>query len=141
MFGSSMVPGQVITPEINIDGEYHLLFKAAPYTGDGNVLTLEVEEGDAALSKTEFVMLEDQWSAYDVTITGNGPVKVKIKATKRFFLDKVCVASDVTSGVVSPIVSGQNNGRIFTIDGRYVGKDLNALKKGIYIINGKKIVK
>lgn len=31
--------------------------------------------------------------------------------------------------------------RIFTLDSRYVGTDLNALNRGIYIINGKKIVK
>lgn len=31
--------------------------------------------------------------------------------------------------------------RIYSIDGRYMGKDMNALKKGIYVINGKKIVK
>jgi len=30
--------------------------------------------------------------------------------------------------------------RIFSLDGRYLGHDLNALKKGIYIINGKKVV-
>ncbi len=31
--------------------------------------------------------------------------------------------------------------RIFTIDGRYVGTDINALAKGMYIVNGKKILK
>lgn len=31
--------------------------------------------------------------------------------------------------------------RIFSIDGRFVGKNLNALPKGIYIMNGKKILK
>ena len=31
--------------------------------------------------------------------------------------------------------------RIFTLDGRYVGTDINALAKGMYIVNGKKILK
>ncbi|MCD8210540.1 MAG: peptidase, partial [Prevotella sp.] len=31
--------------------------------------------------------------------------------------------------------------RIYSIDGRYVGKDINALSKGIYIVGGKKIVR
>lgn len=141
MFGSSMQAGQVVTPEINIEGECHLLFKAAPYTGDGNILTLEVDEGDATLSKTELVMYENKWAAYDVTITGSGPVKIKMQATKRFFLDKVCVSSDVLAGITSPDVTGKQDGRIYSIDGRYVGKDMDSLKKGIYIVNGKKFVK
>lgn len=35
----------------------------------------------------------------------------------------------------------QKDNRVFTIDGRYVGNDLDALNKGVYIINGKKIIK
>ncbi len=35
----------------------------------------------------------------------------------------------------------QADGRIYTIDGRYAGKDASALGSGIYIVNGKKYVK
>ena len=31
--------------------------------------------------------------------------------------------------------------RIYTIDGRYAGTDTKLLKKGLYIVNGKKIIK
>ena len=31
--------------------------------------------------------------------------------------------------------------RIYTLDGRYVGTDLNVLGRGLYIVNGKKVVK
>ena len=38
--------------------------------------------------------------------------------------------------------SGNNvETRIYNITGQYVGKDINALPKGIYIVNGKKIIK
>jgi hypothetical protein len=30
---------------------------------------------------------------------------------------------------------------IYTLDGRYVGVDRNALPRGLYIINGKKVVR
>ncbi len=33
------------------------------------------------------------------------------------------------------------NRKIYSIDGRYLGNDINALKNGLYIIDGKKIVK
>lgn len=32
-------------------------------------------------------------------------------------------------------------GRIYTVDGIYVGRDINQLTKGVYIIDGKKFVK
>ena len=35
----------------------------------------------------------------------------------------------------------RHNGNIYSIDGRYMGRDFNALGKGIYIVNGKKVVK
>ena len=37
--------------------------------------------------------------------------------------------------------SGIKSDRIYTLDGRYVGTDINALAKGMYIVNGKKILK
>ena len=42
-----------------------------------------------------------------------------------------------------PIVSTDRNGKVFTIDGRYVGQDkkMEDLPKGIYIVDGKKYVK
>ena len=30
---------------------------------------------------------------------------------------------------------------IYTLDGRFVGTDFNALSRGLYIVNGKKVVK
>ena len=30
---------------------------------------------------------------------------------------------------------------IYTLDGRYIGTDLNVLKHGMYVVNGRKIVK
>ena len=33
-----------------------------------------------------------------------------------------------------------SDGKIYTIDGRYIGKDKESLKKGIYIMNGKKFI-
>lgn len=46
------------------------------------------------------------------------------------------------SAISSIQADGQaSDNRIFTIDGRYAGKDLDALEKGIYIINGKKVIK
>ena len=42
--------------------------------------------------------------------------------------------------VVTDTMAKPADGRIYTIDGRYVGKDKNALGKGLYIMDGKKFV-
>ena len=57
-------------------------------------------------------------------------------ATIRFnFLDN-------TSGINSPIIEkgGEISNRIYSIDGLYMGTDVNKLKKGIYIRNRQKII-
>ena len=50
---------------------------------------------------------------------------------------------DITSGIEdivnATVVSGDN--RIYNILGQYLGTDLDRLPRGIYIQNGKKIVK
>lgn len=47
------------------------------------------------------------------------------------------------SGIVeiAKETSTKADGRIYNVSGQYVGKDINALHPGLYIINGKKIVK
>lgn len=141
MFGSSSVSGKVTTPELSINGECRLLFKAAPYTGDGTALTIEVAEGNATLSETELVMTENKWTAYEVTVTGTGSVKLQFTAEKRFFFDKVCLTSDSNTGIEDIVDSRINDGRIYSIDGCYMGMDFDRLDAGIYIINGKKVIK
>ena len=48
-----------------------------------------------------------------------------------------------TTGIsnISTSTSKENNGRVYTIDGRYVGTSLENLAPGIYIQNGRKVVK
>ena len=47
-----------------------------------------------------------------------------------------------TTGIQSTKANpADNDARIFTIDGRYAGRDLQQLKHGIYIVNGKKAIR
>lgn len=141
-YGSSMIAGNVTTPEITIDGTCALQFKAAPYANEANNIYIEIKEGTGSLSKNSFVLKSNTWSAFKSEITANGPVKIRFYVSSgRFYLDKVCVSSS-TSGINSTVTDNEvKDNRIYSIDGRYVGKDFNSLKKGIYIINGKKIIK
>lgn len=57
------------------------------------------------------------------------------------------IETDKLDGGVTGISSAftENNSladiRVFTLDGRFVGTDINTLPKGMYIVNGKKVVK
>lgn len=142
-YGSSMLAGNVTTPEITINGTCTLQFKAAPYANEANNIYVEIKEGNGTLSKSTFVMQNGKWSAYNTEITGNGPIKVRFYVNSgRFYLDKVCFSDGSTVGISNTTTDSEvKDNRIFSIDGRYLGTDLNSLSKGIYIINGKKIIK
>lgn len=142
LYGSSTISGNATTPEITVDGTYTLQFKAAPYANEANTIYVDIREGNGSLSKSSFVLKNNTWSAFSTEVTADGPVKLRFYVNSgRFYLDKVCL-SNTSTGISSTVTDNEaNDNRIFSIDGRYMGKDLNSLKKGIYIINGKKIIK
>lgn len=119
-------------------------FLAAPYTGGGTNLTIEVTEGNATISQSSFTLEEGKWTLIETDINGNGPVKITVRTDSgMMYLDEFSIKNS-TSGI-DQITSVQTNAtkdnRIFTLDGRYIGTDINKLSKGIYISGGKKIIK
>lgn len=141
-FGSGSKIGEVTTPEFTIDRETKFSFRAAPWGNDGTSLTLSVS-GNATIEPVEFTMTSQKWTICEATINGNGPVKVTLTPTKRFFLDHIAAVPVGEPNSISDInfFNDDNTSRIYSIDGRYVGTDINSLGRGIYIINGHKFVK
>lgn len=149
LFGSTTMPGQAVTPSIDINGEYTLLFKAAPYDSKTN-LTLEVAEGNATLGKTAFIMKNKKWAAFQTTVTANGPIKIRFKGESRFYLDKVCLSNDLSTGIGAiETVKGDGMVRVFNTQGQLIYTATadnfsldNVAAKGVLIIkNGTKTMK
>ena len=46
-----------------------------------------------------------------------------------------------TTGINSIETEAAVNGKVYNLNGQYVGNSLNGLKKGIYVVNGKKVIK
>lgn len=46
-----------------------------------------------------------------------------------------------TTGINSIETEATINGKVYNLNGQYVGNSLNGLKKGIYVVNGKKVIK
>ena len=48
---------------------------------------------------------------------------------------------DETTGINNIETNATVNGKVYNLNGQYVGNSLNGLKKGIYVVNGKKVIK
>ena len=134
------LPGDAITPIFSINGKTVLTFKAAPWLGKDN--TLDVYWGNQMLKR--IFMDNGKWTDVTIEFEGTGYNSLTFSAEDRFFLDevKVMVPSGET-GIVTVKNDNLKNVRkgIYTIDGRYLGTDVNRLGKGLYIVDGKKMVK
>lgn len=76
------------------------------------------------------------WGIFDIKQNSDGTMSFTYRANAARATSKIKAQASKLKPQSSNLKS-----RIFTLDGRYVGTDLNALNRGIYIINGKKIVK
>lgn len=105
--GTSSKKGTMTTPEISIDGNATLTFKAGSWENDNTKLVVSISDG--TLSQTEFSLANAEFEDYTVqivgvtdkcTITFAGSVASK----ERFFLDevKVVTSSDIAAPTFSP---------------------------------------
>ena len=141
-FGSSKKSGTVTTPSFTTSNSAVLTFNAAAWGSDGTKLKISTEGATVTVTPNEFTMKGSQWTTFTANMSGAGVVKLKFTPAKRFFLDEVLVVDPSVSAIRSvQFDSTGKTARIYTIDGRFVGTDYQQLGRGIYIVNGKKVVK
>lgn len=140
-FGSGKKVGTVTTPTISLTNQAVLTFKAAPWSGDATSLKLSATGATVTFDQTELTMTDGEWKTFTVNMTGSGDAKIVFTPGKRFFLDEVLVVDPNATAINTINTNKVTTTRIYTLDGRYVGTDPNLLPRGLYIINGKKIVK
>ena len=147
-FGTSTVTGIVYSPSFTLNGTANLDIVAAPWGSDGTGLDVYLCSGTDDNAKSNLIdsytMTAQQWTSISATITGTGETYyLAFVPDKRLFLDDVNVYIPGIAGIkgITTVGNAPSNGRIYSIDGQYIGKDLQALKPGLYIMNGKKIVK
>ena len=141
-FGISTVSGKTTTPSITVSGKATLTFQAGAWNAANDMEKLNLSVSDGTIEPSSVTMIKGAFSDYEATITATGDVKVTFAALKgRFFLDEVNIQDAATTAIKTMATGSTNAGRIYTLDGRYVGNDFNALNHGLYIINGRKVVK
>ena len=137
--GNSKNAGIVTSPAFEAKSGAVLTLVAAPWAGDDN--TLDIYFGDTNLGTYTFE--EGKWSEMTIPIEATGTGSLRFVAAKRFFIDDVKVSVPTTDGIENVAIDGvkKADNRVYSIDGRYLGRDINSLGHGIYIVNGKKYVK
>lgn len=138
--GNNAVAGSATTPAIALNGTATLTFKAGAWDGKGDGTTLSLSVTGGTTDKKSVTLTKGSFGDYEATVTGTGTVKITFAIDKgRFFLDEVKLKSNTTA--IKTVEAAVATHRIYTLDGRYVGKDFNALGRGLYIVDGKKVVK
>lgn len=142
-FGTTKAKGDVTTPAFKLTGEAKLTFRAGAWNANSEGDILTVSASGAEVSKSTVTMNRGAFQNYELKLNGKGLVTVTFQSLSgsksRFFLDEVLVMPLETSAIET--MSTSSIGRIYTLDGRFMGTNKETLEHGIYIIDGKKIIK
>ncbi|MGN0282285.1 MAG: hypothetical protein ACI4B3_08300 [Prevotella sp.] len=148
--------GEITTPAFGVNGTATLTFNAAAQLGDVVTLYIEVvgegklTYGNQTAQKIEIVLPESvagltslSSQSYTVAIseaTGNISLKFSTVSSsdskQRAYLDEFKVVSDTNTAIVG-IAAEKTSSEVYDFLGRNV-KDAN---KGLFIVNGKKVVR
>lgn len=144
-FGTPSTPGELTSPEFDAVKDATLTCLAAPWDGEESTMTVTFVNS-ATAEETElgtFDLKGKAWKTCEMQLTTTGKGRLKFASSKRQFLDEVKVSKPGATGIGSITTADNRNAdtRVFSIDGRYIGNDINALGRGIYIVGGKKVVK
>ena len=143
-FGTSSIVGVATTPEFYVDGEATFTFLAGAWNTGKEKTDLSLIASDGAtLSKAAFTMKKGEWTDFTTVITANGNVQIQFVGSGRFFLDEVKAIVPQTGIAETIIKTNRNLGVVYDLQGRRVGSTMNfsSLPKGIYIVDGKKVVR
>lgn len=145
LFGNATRKANFVTPSFSVAEPVILSFLAAPYDGNpDNVVAIAPDYGcDATVDAGEARLTPGKWTKVSVKVSGSGNASVRLKSNGGVFIDTVCVLPERLAGIAD-ITDGERrggDGKIFSLDGLFMGTDFSALEKGVYIVNGKKVVR
>lgn len=74
------------------------------------------------------------------------PGKETMKGFRAYFISLISTNAKInidgeTTDINNIETNAAVNGKVYNLNGQYVGNSLNGLKKGIYVVNGKKVIK
>ena len=115
------------SPEIKINGDATLTFKAAPYSLSSNKMTVSISNG--TVETATFKLEPKKWNECSTKITANGRVKITF-ASDAFFIDEVCVAEGSTSDISNIVLSEKQVKAYYNV----LGEKSNVPFEGLNIV-------
>lgn len=115
------------SPEIKINGDVTLTFKAAPYSLSSNKMTVSISNG--TVETATFKLEPNKWNECSTKVTANGRVKITF-ASDAFFIDEVCVAEGSTSGISNIVLSEKQVKAYYNV----LGEKSNVPFEGLNIV-------
>lgn len=143
-FGNTASEAYAVTPLFAIDDDMEMTFRAAPFTEEGNmIMELSSDNPDVTLSESRFTLVPGAWTDVKLKLMGKGQTHITFKADCRFYLDEIMVSNPEQ---LDGIESVRTNGMPFVPSSKWGMYNLNGQRvskgyRGIFINNGKKIVK
>ena len=125
------------------NSDFYAQLAGDPFPGTSDVRVLTEDSGlpNMALWVTQSSSQANN-STFRASPTGNAIERLCYTISNiREDEDGVIHLNEIPTGIREVPLTSSADGSIYTIDGRYVGKDLSKLQRGVYIINGKKIVR
>ncbi len=137
-FGSSLEDGKVKTPYVTLDGEATLTFRAGAWDAEKNGTVLKATVSGGTISPDAFTLEKGAFKDYTATVTGTSNITITLTIDKgRFFLDEVKLKNSSTGIVeLSTPASRAHDATYYNLSGQRVMQPT----RGLYIINGKKVV-
>lgn len=115
------------SPEIKINGDATLTFKAAPYSLSSNKMTVSISNG--TVETATFKLEPNKWNECSTKITANGRIKITF-ASDAFFIDEVYVAEGSTSGISNIVLSDKQVKAYYNV----LGEKSNVPFEGLNIV-------
>jgi M6 family metalloprotease-like protein len=128
------------TPTFDLESDTtYFSFRIAGWNAKKDKTLLTIKDGNHSLYET-FNISKGSWNTYKVKLVGKGKCCVSFYIEGRCFLDDVLAyCKKETTGIVEVKAAPKRQG-IYSLSGVYLGNNLDKLKPGIYIVDGKKIM-
>ena len=142
-FGN-MAAEDVVTPSIHFNGSSTLAIRVAPFAAEGTMtMKLSTDNPDISLSATSVTLTPQEWTEFKTEVSGTGEARITLSADCRLYIDDMMVVDNTQTGIEEidgGYIQQENAGKnaAYDLSGRRI-HDMNA--KGIYIVNGKKVVR
>lgn len=141
LFGNRLKAGEVTSPEFTLTGaDATIAVVMAPWAESSDQVSIYLND---QLLRT-VTLPAAQWTTVSIDAKATGACRIRLVPTGRLWVNSLTVTEHVsTSGIewVTTDSAAKRISRIYSLDGTYVGHDFSSLRPGVYIVNGKKIVK